>query len=106
MFNPSSAPASRRTRGRRWMLSRGVRHASISVAVVFSAVVALFALGQVSPVPRETTLGRVLTLADQHKVTSATIQGNSVTVSTVGGTSYSAAQKDTRQLTRELLDHG
>jgi cell division protease FtsH len=79
---------------------------SLLAAVVIFAVIGFTARPQTGPVIHRTDIGQVLTLIDQHSVRSATIDGNTVTITTTSGQQYAATKEDGQQLTLYLYAHG
>ena len=62
--------------------------------------------GQVVRPIHNASIGQVLTLAAQHQLTAAAIQGDQVTVKTKNGTLYRATKEDGQQLTQYLMQNG
>src|SRR5579885_1808223 len=56
------------------------------------------------PIVHQTNISQVLSLADQHKLSSATINGNTVVVVTTNGQHYSATKEDGQTLTQYFRD--
>jgi cell division protease FtsH len=70
-------------------------------------VLAIFTVStrsQSTPDIHQTDISQVLSLADQHKLRSAVIAGNLVTVTTTDGQHYSATKEDGQPLTQYLRD--
>ncbi|MGO8948725.1 MAG: ATP-dependent zinc metalloprotease FtsH [Ktedonobacterales bacterium] len=61
---------------------------------------------QSNPVVHETSISQVLSLADQHKLRSASIDDDTVTVTTSNGQRYSATKEDGQILTQYFRDRG
>jgi cell division protease FtsH len=79
---------------------------SLLAAVVVFAIIGFTARPQTGPVIHQTSIGQVLALTDQHAVRSATIDGNTITVTTTSGQQYAATKEDGQQLTTYLRAHG
>ncbi|WIG57882.1 MAG: Cell division-associated, ATP-dependent zinc metalloprotease FtsH [Ktedonobacterales bacterium] len=78
---------------------------AILVAAIVLASINLAGRSQSAAV-RQTNISQVLSLVDQHKVRSAVLDGNQITVTANDGTQYSATKEDGQQLTQYLRDHG
>jgi cell division protease FtsH len=82
----------------------------LGAVVVFAAVI--FAVGVIqarrtsAPVIHQTTISAVLSMADQHQVKSATIDGDMITVTTANGAEYSAVKENGQALTQYLRNDG
>jgi cell division protease FtsH len=89
-----------------------------NVRIVVLVLVALVVLGglvgfaisthqqQSGPVVHETSISQVLSLADQHKLRTATIANNTVTVTASNGERFSATKEDGQVLTQYLRERG
>ena len=79
-----------------------------SALLAATLVLAIFSLNghDSGPQIHQTSISQVLTLADQHKVKSAVLEGSQVTVTTTTGQQYSATREDGQQLTQYLRERG
>ena len=79
-----------------------------SALLAATLVLAIFSLNghDSGPLIHQTSISQVLTLADQHKVKSAVLEGSQVTVTTTTGQQYSATREDGQQLTQYLRERG
>jgi cell division protease FtsH len=79
-----------------------------ALVVALAAIFAVFALaGRPSgPVVHQASISQVLGMADQHQLKSATLDGNTVTVTAKDGKEYSATKEDGQGLTQYLRDRG
>ncbi|HEX6799595.1 MAG TPA: ATP-dependent zinc metalloprotease FtsH [Ktedonobacterales bacterium] len=79
-----------------------------SALLAATIVLAIFSLNgrDTGPQIHQTSISQVLTLADQHKLKSAVLEGSQVTVTTVAGQQYSATREDGQQLTQYLRERG
>src|SRR5215472_5860650 len=89
-----------------------------NVRIIVLVLVALVVLGglvgfailthqqQGGPVVHETSISQVLSLADQHKLRTATIANNTVTVIASNGERLSASKEDGQVLTQYLRERG
>jgi cell division protease FtsH len=76
----------------------------LTSAIIF---VALALAGRTSgPVIHQTSISQVLGMADQHRLKSATLDGNTITVMAKDGKEYSATKEDGQSLTQYLRDRG
>ncbi|HKV83850.1 MAG TPA: ATP-dependent zinc metalloprotease FtsH [Ktedonobacterales bacterium] len=82
----------------------------LAVALVLGAVIAVVGMGMTSRssarVAQHTSISYVLSLADQHQLKSATLQGNTVDVVTTAGKEYVATKESGQSLTDYLRSRG
>src|SRR5437879_7654124 len=77
---------------------------ALLVATIVLAIFTMSTRGQSTPDVHQTDISQVLSFADQHKLRSAVIAGNLVTVTTTDGQHYSATKEDGQPLTQYLRD--
>jgi cell division protease FtsH len=80
--------------------------AALLAATAVFAVLGLAAHGSSDTTVHQSSISQILALADQHKLKSATLAGNTVTVTTNDGQQYVATKEDGQQLTGYLRAHG
>src|SRR5690348_1697840 len=80
--------------------------AALLAATVVFAVLGLTAHGSSDSTVHQSSISQILSLAGQHKLKSATLTGNTVTVTATDGQQYVATKEDGQQLTDYLLAHG
>ena len=101
---PPKSPKKPTSRQRRSLLI------ALAVALIVGALVVVAGLALTSQSPshpaRRTSISYVLTLADQHQLKSATLQGNTVTVVTTSGQQYVATKESGQSLTDYLRSRG
>jgi cell division protease FtsH len=104
---PPKSPQKPERRSPSWQNPRLIVLAFIAVAMLVGLVVVMIYTHQpAGPVVEQTSIGRVLTLADQHKLRSASIDDNTVLVVTTNGVHYSATKEGGEALTQYFRDRG
>ncbi|MGZ3666783.1 MAG: cell division protein FtsH, partial [Ktedonobacterales bacterium] len=89
---------------RRRAIALALIGSALLVATIVLAIFTMSAHGQSTPDVHQTDISQVLSLADQHKLRSAVIAGNLVTVTATDGQQYSATKEDGQPLTQYLRD--
>ena len=78
---------------------------ALLVATIVLAILTISTRGQSTAADMyQSDISQVLSLADQHKLRSAVIAGNLITVTTTDGQHYSATKEDGQPLTQYLRD--
>src|SRR5690242_15239755 len=108
---PSKSPKSPKTPNpsplrRQRALALIIIGAALLAATVVFAVLGITAHGSSDTTVHQSSISQILALADQHKLKSATLAGNTVTVTATDGQQYVATKEDGQQLTNYLLAHG
>src|SRR5262249_6007869 len=76
------------------------------LATLIFAVIGITSHAHSDPPAQNTSIGKVLQLADQHQLKSATLEGPMVTAVANDGKRYSATREDGQPLTQYLRDRG
>ncbi len=92
--------------GHRRQIAAVIAAACVLGALVLVVGISLSLRAQDAPAVQQVSISQVLTLADHQQLKSATIDGNSVTVTTTGGTQYRATKESGQPLTQYLRDRG
>jgi cell division protease FtsH len=104
---PPKSPQKPERRSPSWQNPRLIVLAFIAVSMLVGLVAVIIYTHQpTGPVVEQTSISRVLSLADQHKLRSASIDSNTVTVVTTNGVHYSATKEDGETLTQYFRDRG
>jgi cell division protease FtsH len=104
---PPKSPQKPERRSPPWQNPRLIVLAIVAAAMFVGLIAVLIYTHQpTGPVVEQTSISQVLTLADQHKLRSATIDSNTVTAITTNGVHYSATKEDGETLTQYFRDRG
>ena len=104
---PPKSPQKPERRSPPWQNPRLVVLAIVAAAMLVGLVAVMIYTHQpTGPVVEPTSISKVLSLADQHRLRSASIDSNTVTVITTNGVHYSATKEDGQTLTQYFRDRG
>ena len=104
---PPKSPQKPERRSPPWQNPRLIVLAIVAAAMFVGLIAVLIYTHQpTGPVVEQTSISQVLTLADQHKLRSASIDSNTVTAVTTNGVHYSATKEDGETLTQYFRDRG
>ena len=104
---PPKSPQKPERRSPPWQNPRLIVLAIVAAAMLVGLVAVMIYTHQpTGPVVEPTSISKVLSLADQHRLRSASIDSNTVTVITTNGVHYSATKEDGQTLTQYFRDRG